>query len=106
MLTALCTIQFPFLPSRARFGDFVILIGTILLMLDHTIQNYKRFIIIASIIFVIYGGYVTSAYIKFRLDWNNMLTSIEKQKQDGNLDIVVDGSIFKSYYRNFSDWAI
>ena len=105
VLTALCTIQAPFLPSRARFGDSMILIGAILLMLNHTVKDHNKFILISSIIFIIYGGYVTNTYIQFRLNWNAMIHSIEQQKQSGNLDVVVDGSIFRSNYRNFGDWG-
>ena len=80
-LTALSTIQFPALPARARFGDSLMLIASILLILNHIVQDCKKFILISSIIFICYGGFVASAYIKFRLDWNAMVAYIQQEKQ-------------------------
>ena len=34
-----------------------------------------------------------------------MAAYIQQEKQNGNLDIVIDVKIFKSYYHKFSDWG-
>lgn len=79
-LTALSAIQFLALPTRARFCDSLMLIASILLILNHIVHDCKKFILISSIIFICYGGFVASVYIKFRLDWDAMVAYIQQNK--------------------------
>ncbi|RAX52037.1 hypothetical protein CCY99_07755 [Helicobacter sp. 16-1353] len=107
LLTAMVTIQFPSLPARARLGDSLMLIGGLGLFINAFLSNspYRdRIYKLISVLICVYGIYVASAYVTFRLDWNNMVKLIESQKNLGNLDIEVD-DIFHSYYSNFSNWG-
>lgn len=104
LVCALTTIQFPGLPFRARLGDGLLLIAIISILF---VKYCNRNIFSNAVIYlsVIYGVYVLSAFIDYRIKWNNLLVYIEDQKQKGNYNIEVDAKIFNSYYRGFNNWS-
>lgn len=106
------TVQFPALPNRARLGDTMLAIALILLLLRYIgfpqcLKERARghFRAILAVLLVSYGAWVLGAYVKFRLDWNAMLAYIKLEREAGRLDVVVDGRIFTSPYRNFGNWG-
>ncbi len=108
LLCMAATLQFPGLPSRARLGDTMLSVAMILLLLRPVLSEWRfeRQLRVALLVLLcLYGAWVMGAYAQFRVDWNKMVATIREEKSRGNLDIVVDGKMFTSRYRNFSDWG-
>ena len=102
IICAFSTLQVG-LPHRARLGDISIIIMMIIIFYKIFKMQFLNKAILG--ITLIYGIYVGSAYIDHRLKWSKMIASIEKQKENGIRDIVVDKNTFKSFYKNFENWG-
>lgn len=104
LICAFIAIQIIYLPPRARLGDGLLLIAIFIILFARYCNNVIicRSVLVLSIL---YGGYVFSAFLNYRITWNNLVTYVESQKQIGNFDIAVDKSIFNSYYKQFSNWG-
>lgn len=101
------------IPGRAKFGHTLFLIfGIIIMYLDFlkffggsASDKGKRLQYIILCMCAIIAIFVASAYIHGRIKWDRMLDSIEMQKSEGKVDIVVDSNTFKSFYWHYGGWG-
>ncbi len=96
------------LPYRARF--FASLLGIIgyiclynisLIIFPNIVKKLQYTIFSICILYMIF---IVSAYVNMLYKWNDMLSSIEQQKNAGLQDIVVSNKTFHSFYKNYGDW--
>ena len=98
----LSSVQYINLPHRARFGDSMILIAMICLLFDRFANKHLSRLVIALL--VIYSVFVAFSFVEYRKKWDNMLSSIYLQKQQGKRDIIVNDICF-SRYKNLINWG-
>ncbi|WP_147289271.1 DUF6056 family protein [Helicobacter sp. MIT 99-5507] len=101
LLLCLSGIQILILPPRARLGEILVLISVFCILYQYI--KVSKLINTAICVFCIaYSIFVASEYYKFYNRWNDMLAYIEKEKQRGNYNVIVE-NIFISKYPNFID---
>ncbi|TQR29529.1 hypothetical protein DMB92_07955 [Campylobacter sp. MIT 99-7217] len=106
ILMSFMLIQVYHLPSRARFGDHLILFMLILFMfreiyLKTKIKIWIQRLIYASLGILLMIYFANYSYLFYK--WKKMEHFIAEQKAMGIKDIVVSKETFKSFIRN--DWA-
>lgn len=102
-LCAFATIQFSPLPHRARLGDSIIVIAMIALVWDRFIDSalVQKGVIALCVLYAVFVG---SAFVDYRIKWDNMVSEVEQSKARGERDIRVDNAPH-SFYENLTEWS-
>lgn len=101
LLLCLSEIQILILPPRARLGEILVLISVFCILYQY-IKDSKLVNIAICVFCIAYSIFVASEYYKFYNRWNDMLAYVDKEKQKGNYNVIVE-NIFISKYPNFID---
>lgn len=107
------TIQSSYaLVARARFQYTILNFIFISIIMKYCFDTFKDKKNVCRIAFVfcfavtlLFAAFVSAECYRMRLKWNAMVVSVEKQKQAGSKNIVVDKATFRSAWWNYGDWG-
>lgn len=108
LLCCCCAALVPF-PMRAKFGGDILLIISMILIFRHyyNLLNSKIVIIFSKSLYaymVMACCFVIIAYADYRIKWEKALCDAQEQVNNGNSDIIMDKSVFTSFYPFMGEW--